>query len=592
MILIRTPHGEQDLDLAEFEARVQRGEIPPDTPVCFPVITGEAFVPARDLEIFRGLYSPDRIYFRRYFNLSRFPWITTAVILANVAVFVAMRLGGGDADATALMVRFGAKSAVLIDDLGETWRFLSANFVHRDVLHIAFNLFFLFNVGGALENAYRPLDYLLILVASALGTTTLSYLGSDAVSAGASGIVFGCFGGVVAFGLKYRDIIPSQYRRFFGGSVAPYVLVFLWIGWMSTGIDNWGHLGGLVAGTAATLLARPRLLEGARGPAGRLVRGGALALLTVGVVAVGPLWSAAALRLVPEHDDETGLVVAHPEGWRRAITHLGEIGFSNLPEDLHEKVSLQIRAEQRPAPVDLAALAEDWFDVELLDLEHAGRIRRVRRQAARPTEIAGRPALEYLAAFEAVDSGREAVPFLLRLLVFSRGSDAFTLVLLAPAQRAEAYRGLFDRLVASVRLLEPAYLRTARAAVLLWPLDPDPHLRLGDAWGRLGDTKRAEAALREAVRLSPGDPAPHLALARLLFASKGRRAEGRAVLEEALRLAPGQAEPFALLADYREAGGDLAGARSALEEAVRREPGDRHLARRLEDLRARLGAAR
>ena len=158
MLWIRTAAGEETLDLAEFEGRVLAGEIPPETPVRFPVITGDRFVPARELEMFRGLYRPDRIYFTRYFNLSRFPWITTAVVAANVAVYVAMvvtmHAEVGQGDVTGWMVRFGAKATPLIRDLGQSWRFLTANFVHKDLLHIGFNLFVLFNIGGALENAF------------------------------------------------------------------------------------------------------------------------------------------------------------------------------------------------------------------------------------------------------------------------------------------------------------------------------------------------------------------------------------------------------------------------------------------------------
>ena len=91
MLKIRTTAGEESLELPEFEARVLRGEIPPDTQILFPVVTGERWVPARELEVFKGLYSPDRIYFTRYFNLSRFPVITTAVIAANVVVYGVMK---------------------------------------------------------------------------------------------------------------------------------------------------------------------------------------------------------------------------------------------------------------------------------------------------------------------------------------------------------------------------------------------------------------------------------------------------------------------------------------------------------------------
>jgi len=58
-----------------------------------------------------------------------------------------------------------------------------------DALHIGLNMFVLFNVGGMLENTYRTLDYLWLLVFTGIATMTTSLFLSDAVSLGASGMV-------------------------------------------------------------------------------------------------------------------------------------------------------------------------------------------------------------------------------------------------------------------------------------------------------------------------------------------------------------------------------------------------------------------
>ncbi|RMG15077.1 MAG: rhomboid family intramembrane serine protease [Deltaproteobacteria bacterium] len=590
MLTIRTHAGEIELDLDEFERRVVRGEIAPDTPVCFPLVTGDAWVPARDLEIFRGLYRPDRIYFMRYFNLSRFPWITAALVLANLLVFVMMRLemGAGEGAVTAAMVDFGAKARPLILDLGETWRFLTANFVHRDWVHLLFNLFVLFNVGGALDNAFRPLDYLFILLASALGTTVLSFFGSAAVSAGASGVVFGCFGGVIVFGLKYREIIPPRYRRFFGSSVIPYVVVFLWIGWMSSNTDNWGHLGGLIGGSLATFALEPRLLQAGVARRRRTVlRAAALLAIVLTVVFAGRLMRPLLPVLRSDRDDEFGIEIAYPVGWGRSITELGWLGVSNRLRSAGPTY-LHVFTEQRAAPIDLTRLADDWFDLQLHYHEHMGRVRRVRRSPPQETTVAGEPALRYDAAFELMEGESQGRSYLLRLYVFARGDLGYTLVFLAPESRFARYEPVFDRMLAQVRLAEPAFLRQARAAVLLAPTDPSAYLDLGEAWARVGEGGRAEQALRMALRLSPAEPGAYLALARLLLGDPARRSEGFAAVQEALRLLPYQAEPLELLADYYLAEGRLADARAALEAALEREPRNGLLRDRLRELTSRL----
>ncbi len=250
-LTLRTETGDEDLDLSEFEARSRRGEVSPQSLVRFPAVTGERFVPACELEIFRSLQEPQRAYFARAFSLSRFPWITAALIVANLVVYVTSIRGGPlDIDG---MVRFGGKVGPLITDLGELWRLFTANFLHRDALHIGLNMFVLFNVGAALENTYRALDYLWLLLLSGIATMATSLFLADAVSVG-------CLGGVVVFGLKYRSILPSRYRRVLGEAAIPTVLGLFLIGVRSPGVDNWAHLGGLLAGIICALFMRPKLL--------------------------------------------------------------------------------------------------------------------------------------------------------------------------------------------------------------------------------------------------------------------------------------------------------------------------------------------
>ncbi len=138
--------------------------------VRLPVLTGERWVDARELELFRRLYAPARIHFTRSFSLGSFPVVTTLLCLAQI--FIYFKIAGAQRILPLdPLIAAGAKVQPNILELGETWRLLTANVLHRDVLHLLFNMFFLFNVGGTIENAYRLQDYLLILIASAIATT-------------------------------------------------------------------------------------------------------------------------------------------------------------------------------------------------------------------------------------------------------------------------------------------------------------------------------------------------------------------------------------------------------------------------------------
>ncbi|MGA9526239.1 MAG: rhomboid family intramembrane serine protease, partial [Myxococcaceae bacterium] len=236
-LTLRTEVGDEDLDLSEFEARVRRGDISPQCLVRLPAVTGDAFVPACDLELFRSLHEPRRAHFHRTFGLIRFPWLTTGLIFLNLGIHL-WTLRGGPLDLDA-MVTFGGKAGPLVFDLAQLWRLMTANFLHWNLLHLGVNMFVLFNVGGALENAYRRLDYLFLLVVSGICTMGLSlWLAPDAVTVGASGMVYGCLGGVIVFGLKYRTILPARYRRILGEAAIPVVLLLFLMGFVSPGVDN------------------------------------------------------------------------------------------------------------------------------------------------------------------------------------------------------------------------------------------------------------------------------------------------------------------------------------------------------------------
>ena len=57
-LTLRTESGDEHVDLAEFEARVRRGEVSPQCLVRVPAVTGESFVPACELKLYQSLHEP------------------------------------------------------------------------------------------------------------------------------------------------------------------------------------------------------------------------------------------------------------------------------------------------------------------------------------------------------------------------------------------------------------------------------------------------------------------------------------------------------------------------------------------------------
>src|SRR6059058_4016772 len=247
---------------------------------------------------------------REALTVSGIPWVTFIFLLACAWVLIAAGGATGALSVSGLLA-YGAKATPLILDRGETWRLLSANFLHKDLLHLAFNAFAIWNVGGALERAVRPADYLALIIFTALGTTVASAVGADSISLGASGIAFGVLGAAAAFGWKRR--VQGRLRAHFGLRLLPWLFALFLAGLGSAGVDNWGHAGGLLVGTVAGLVVTPRQWSG-EGAARRLAAatGALLGTISLGMFAAPSLPVLGALR-----DGPFGVQVQMPFGWRK-----------------------------------------------------------------------------------------------------------------------------------------------------------------------------------------------------------------------------------------------------------------------------------
>ncbi len=181
--------------------------------------------------------------------------ITFALAAADIAVFAWVAAHGSTTD-TATLVRFGALEPSRAW-AGEWWRLLTAAFLHVGVLHLAWNLFFGVPLCRLVESALGPKRFLALYLASALGASATSLLGLTAVSAGASGALFGVAGAMFAL---YRRLVGSWSAFFRARHVRVNALLFALfaVAAIRLPIDQLAHAGGLVTGAwMAWLLSRP-----------------------------------------------------------------------------------------------------------------------------------------------------------------------------------------------------------------------------------------------------------------------------------------------------------------------------------------------
>src|SRR5579863_663193 len=192
--------------------------------------------------------------------------LTQILFGANVAVFLATALAsGGILEISGqVSVHYGANFGPYTLS-GEWWRLVTYMFLHGGIMHIAFNMWCLWDLGALCESLYGRWTFLCIYLVTGIAGGLASVAWNPGVlSVGASGAIFGLAGALAAsfylgeFSLP-RIAISGTFRSlaFFIGFNILLGFGFNIFSGGSGGIDNACHIGGLVSGAAlGALIAR------------------------------------------------------------------------------------------------------------------------------------------------------------------------------------------------------------------------------------------------------------------------------------------------------------------------------------------------
>jgi len=177
---------------------------------------------------------------------------TYVLLVINIVVFLVDIVTGGGKQ-PGMLTNLGAKdnAAILA---GQYWRFITPVFLHWGLLHIGFNSYFLYIIGPQVERAFGWVRFMIIYLLAGLAGSIASFALTNGLSVGASGALFGLIGALIPFFYRNRGILAGTRRRIV--SVAEVIGINLLIG-LSPGIDNWAHVGGLIAGLAAAWFMTP-----------------------------------------------------------------------------------------------------------------------------------------------------------------------------------------------------------------------------------------------------------------------------------------------------------------------------------------------
>ena len=184
----------------------------------------------------------------------RAEYVTIALVVVNVITYLVLEWLG-DTTNGFFMAEHGAMYPDFIRINHEWWRIITAGFLHFGAVHLVNNMVILYCMGSRLERVTGHLKYFLIYLVSLIGAGLLSYgmmlrTGDYAVSAGASGAIFGVIGGFLWIVILHR----GRFEQITTRGIMMMIVLTIYYGFSSAGIDNWGHIGGLLAGFSATVI--------------------------------------------------------------------------------------------------------------------------------------------------------------------------------------------------------------------------------------------------------------------------------------------------------------------------------------------------
>ncbi len=185
--------------------------------------------------------------------------VARAIIFINLILFTLMVLHGTAIGLqmkaimnppTQLLLHWGAQLWPLVIHHDQWWRCITYAFTHGGLIHLAFNMIVLYQVGPRLEfEIGKPAFISLYFITALTGTAAGLLWHPNVPVVGASTSLFGLIGFSVAYYHRIGTSIALQMRNFMFQWAA-----FAFVFGLLVGADNAGHLGGAVGGVVLGLL--------------------------------------------------------------------------------------------------------------------------------------------------------------------------------------------------------------------------------------------------------------------------------------------------------------------------------------------------
>ncbi len=431
----------------------------------------------------------------------RRPWVrsessislTQIIFGANVAVFLAMALAGKSVVdfSGETLVHFGANYGPYTLS-GEWWRLFTYMFLHGGIMHIAFNMWCLWDLGALCESLYGRWTFLTIyLITGVAGGLASVAWHPGVLSVGASGAIFGLAGALIASFYLGEFSLPSFAIKGTLRSLVFFAGFNLLFGSLFPGIDNGAHIGGLVSGLAlGALIAKLAPHDATR------------RVTVIGVVALAVLAAGFGVR-----------------EWRGRSMQMARV-FQSLGENADSVEQLQKLVREDPNLVSAhAALAQAYFDRQDFSQAEA-EFKRVAELQPQNADARFNLGIVYLNEKKVDDA-----------------KTAFAQMLAQDPKSAEAHYGL--GLVLAIQGNDQAAIEEFKSAAALPSHLSGINYEMGKSYAKLKMYDDAIAAFGKEREKSGDDPDLENALADV-YQAKGMTQQAQEARDKAGKLKGGQ----------------------------------------------------
>lgn len=190
---------------------------------------------------------PDVATRAKYWNARQHTLVTYVLMAINIAVFLYVTISdpgslGGRSGVSKAQFDLGLNEYFLIGGRHEWYRLITSGFLHFGVIHIAFNMLLLYQLGQLLERPLGRAKFGLLYAAALLGGSFgVLIIGGQGITGGASGAVFGLMA-CAAVGLQRQGV------NIMSTGLGTTLLLNFFITFAIPGISIGGHVGGAAAG--------------------------------------------------------------------------------------------------------------------------------------------------------------------------------------------------------------------------------------------------------------------------------------------------------------------------------------------------------